>query len=144
MSFSRPDPFLPGTHRALFVLRFLLNTTEETDRIWPNPTTPCYLTNYSRSAETGEIFGLVGILKGLAPPDRRRPTQNHSAFSDSPTTSDSKYDLEGRAPRGRQAQMAKSLSSPTLRSQSRLAALDRAHAVLSFERKSHPGAAPGV
>ena len=32
--------------RALVVLRFLLNTTEETDRIWPNPTTPCYLTNY--------------------------------------------------------------------------------------------------
>ena len=45
--------------RALVVLRFLLNTTDETDRIWPNPTTPCYLTNYSRSAETGEIFGLV-------------------------------------------------------------------------------------
>ena len=45
--------------RALVVLRFLLNTTEETDRIWPNPTTPCYLTNDSRSAETGEIFGLA-------------------------------------------------------------------------------------
>ena len=59
MPFSRPDPFLPGRHRALVVLRFLLNTTEETDRIWPNPTTPCYLTNYNRSAETGEIFGLV-------------------------------------------------------------------------------------
>ena len=44
--------------RALVVLRFLLNTTEETDRIWTNHTTPCYLTNYSRSAETGEIFGL--------------------------------------------------------------------------------------
>ena len=45
--------------RALVVLRFLLNSTEETDCIWPNPTTPCYLTNYSRSAETGEIFGLA-------------------------------------------------------------------------------------
>ena len=45
--------------RALVVLRFLLNTTEETDRIWPNPTTPCYLTNDSRSAEIGEIFGLM-------------------------------------------------------------------------------------
>ena len=44
--------------RALVVLRFLLNTTDETDRIWPNPTTPCYLTNYCRSAETGEIFGI--------------------------------------------------------------------------------------
>ena len=44
--------------RALVVLRFLLNTTEETDRTWPNLTTPCYLTDYSRSAETGEIFGL--------------------------------------------------------------------------------------
>ena len=54
--------------RALVVLRFLLNTTEETDRIWPNPTTPCYLTNYSRSAETGEIFGLdldANLLRGL-------------------------------------------------------------------------------
>ena len=44
--------------RALVVLRFLLNSTEETDCIWPNPTTPCYLTNDSRSAETGERFGL--------------------------------------------------------------------------------------
>ena len=45
-------------HRALVASRFLLNITEETDRIWPNPTTPCYLTNYCRSAETGEMFGL--------------------------------------------------------------------------------------
>ena len=52
--------------RALVVLRFLLNTSEETDRIWPNPTTPCYLTNDSRSAETGEIFGLVGGLPEAA------------------------------------------------------------------------------
>ena len=44
--------------RALVVLRFLLNTTEETDCFLPNPTTLCYLTNYIRSAETGEIFGL--------------------------------------------------------------------------------------
>ena len=44
--------------RALVVLRFLLNTTEETDCFWPNPTTLCYLKNYIRSAETGEIFGL--------------------------------------------------------------------------------------
>ena len=51
--------------RALVVLRFLLNTTEETDCIWPNPTTPCYLTNYSRSAETGEIFGLVMSTREL-------------------------------------------------------------------------------
>ena len=43
----------------LVVLRFLLNTTEETDCFWPNPTTPCYLINYSRSAETGERIGLV-------------------------------------------------------------------------------------
>ena len=49
--------------RALVVLRFLLNTTEETDRIWPNPTTPCYLTNDSRSTETGEIFGLTQLHK---------------------------------------------------------------------------------
>ena len=48
--------------RALVVLRFLLNSTEETDRIWPNPTTPCYLTNYCRSAETGERIGLGGDL----------------------------------------------------------------------------------
>ena len=39
--------------------RFLLNTTEETDCFWPNPTTLCYLTNYIRSEETGEIFGFV-------------------------------------------------------------------------------------
>ena len=45
-------------HRALVVLRFLLNTTEETDCFWPNPITLCYLTNYIRSAEIGEIFGL--------------------------------------------------------------------------------------
>ena len=51
--------------RALVVLRFLLNTTEETDRIWPNPTTLYYLTNYIRSAETGEIFGLNEILRLL-------------------------------------------------------------------------------
>ena len=44
--------------RTLVVLRFLLNSTEETDCFWPNPTTLCYLTNYIRSAETGEIFGL--------------------------------------------------------------------------------------
>ena len=44
--------------RALVVLRFLLNSIEETDCSWPNPTTLCYLTNYIRSAETGEIFGL--------------------------------------------------------------------------------------
>ena len=48
--------------RALVVLRFLLNTTEETDCFWPNPTTLCYLKNYIRSAETGEIFGLVVLL----------------------------------------------------------------------------------
>ena len=51
--------------RALVVLRFLLNTTEETDRVWPNPTTPCYLTNYSRSAETGEIFGIESARRSL-------------------------------------------------------------------------------
>ena len=45
--------------RALVVLRFLLNSTKETDCFWPNPTTLCYLTNYIRSAETGEIFGLI-------------------------------------------------------------------------------------
>ena len=62
MPFSRPDPFLPGTHRALVVLRFLLNTTEETDCFLQNPTTLCYPINYIRSAETGEIFGL-GLLE---------------------------------------------------------------------------------
>ena len=44
--------------RALVVLRFLLNTTDETHCILPNPITLYYLTNYIRSAETGEIFGL--------------------------------------------------------------------------------------
>ena len=49
--------------RALVVLRFLLNSTEETDCIWPNPATHCHLTNYSRSTETGEIFGLARVLQ---------------------------------------------------------------------------------
>ena len=44
--------------RALVVLRFLLNTTDETHCILQNPITPCYLTNYIHSEETGEIFGL--------------------------------------------------------------------------------------
>ena len=43
---------------ALVVLRFLLNTTEETDCFRPNPTTLYYLTNYIRSAETGETSAL--------------------------------------------------------------------------------------
>ena len=49
------SPFLPGTHRALVVLRFLLNATEETDRIWPNPKPLYYLTNYIHSAETRDV-----------------------------------------------------------------------------------------
>ena len=52
--------------RALVVLRFLLNTTEETDCFWPNPITLCYLNNYIRSAETGEIFGLIAAAKDEA------------------------------------------------------------------------------
>ena len=65
--------------RALVVLRFLLNTTKETDRIWPNPTTPCYLTNYNRSAETGGVFGLItrAVLRSEPPistaPGQPRP-----------------------------------------------------------------------
>ena len=35
--------------RALVVLRFLLNTTEETDCFWLNPITLCYLTSFSRN-----------------------------------------------------------------------------------------------
>ena len=45
--------------RALVVLRFLLNTTKETHCFLPNPITLYYLTNYIRSAETGEIFGVA-------------------------------------------------------------------------------------
>ena len=45
--------------RALVVLRFLLNNLQNTFCIRPKLTTPCYLINYIRSAETGEIFGLV-------------------------------------------------------------------------------------
>ena len=51
--------------RALVVLRFLLNTTEETDCFWPNSITLFYLNNYIRSAETGEIFGLGDFLEIL-------------------------------------------------------------------------------
>ena len=39
MPFSKPDPFLPGTHRAPVVLRFLLNSQEETVCFWLNLTT---------------------------------------------------------------------------------------------------------
>ena len=56
--------------RALVVLRFLRNTTEETDCFWPNPITLCYLTNYIRSAETGEIFGLAGFVHYFYPSGR--------------------------------------------------------------------------
>ena len=60
--------------RTLVVLRFLLNSTEETDCIWPNPTAPCYLANYSRSAETGEIFGLsTRVLRPQRNPLLARP-----------------------------------------------------------------------
>ena len=48
--------------------RFLLNTTEETDRFWPNPITICYLTNYIRSAETGEVFRLAELADFAASP----------------------------------------------------------------------------
>ena len=45
--------------RALVVLRFLLNNPQNTLCIRPKLTTPCYLINYIRSAETGENFGLM-------------------------------------------------------------------------------------
>ena len=48
--------------RGLVVLRFLLNTTDETHCILPNPITSFYLTNYIRSVETGEIFGLANPI----------------------------------------------------------------------------------
>ena len=68
--------------RALVVLRFLLNTTEETDRIWPNPTTPYYLTNYIRSAETGEIFGLTCLSNEhlSEQPSRRSGLESETAW----------------------------------------------------------------
>ena len=47
--------------RALLVLRFLLNTTKETHCFLPNPITLYYLINYIRSAETGEISGLLVV-----------------------------------------------------------------------------------
>ena len=65
--------------RALVVLRFLLDTTKETDRIWPNPTTPCYLPDYSRSAETGEIFGVAHSNSWSSLTSQR--TQRASRFS---------------------------------------------------------------
>ena len=61
MPFSRPDPFLPGTHRALVVLRFLLNNPQNTLCIRPKLTTRSHTYTYSRSAETGEIFELASI-----------------------------------------------------------------------------------
>ena len=59
MPFSRPDPFLPGTHRALVVLRFLPNNLHRTVCFWPNYTILFHTYTDSRSAETGEIFGLA-------------------------------------------------------------------------------------
>ena len=45
--------------RALVVLRFLLNNLQRTVCFWPNYTILFHTDTYIRSAETGEIFGLV-------------------------------------------------------------------------------------
>ena len=45
--------------RALVVLRFLLNNLQNTLCIWPKLTTCSHPNSYTRSAETGEIFGLA-------------------------------------------------------------------------------------
>ena len=44
-------------HRALVVLRFLLNSPQETLRFRPKSTALCHLTAYIRSAETDETCG---------------------------------------------------------------------------------------
>ena len=44
--------------RALVVLRFLPNNPQRAFRFWPNYTILFHTNTYSRSAETGEIFGL--------------------------------------------------------------------------------------
>ena len=67
MPFSRPAPFLPGTHRALVVLRFLLNSPQKTLCLRPKRTACCHPNSYNRSAETGEICGLKS-RGGLAIP----------------------------------------------------------------------------
>ena len=58
MPFSRPDPFLPGRHRALVGLRCLLNNLQMTLCFRKKHTTLCHLTTYICLAETGEILGL--------------------------------------------------------------------------------------
>ena len=45
--------------RALVVLRFLLNNPQNTLCIRPKLTTRSHPNSYTRSAETGEIFGLT-------------------------------------------------------------------------------------
>ena len=49
-------PFSPSPR---VVLRFLLNNPQRTVYFWPNYTILFHTYMYTRSAETGEIFGLA-------------------------------------------------------------------------------------
>ena len=46
-------------HRALVVLRFLLNNPQKTVCFWQKSSIPSHSIAYIRSAETGEICGLT-------------------------------------------------------------------------------------
>ena len=48
-------------HRALVVLRFLLNNPRKTLRFRLKRTTCCHPNSYNRSAGTGEMFGLMVV-----------------------------------------------------------------------------------
>ena len=44
-------------------MRFLLNNLQRTVYLWPNYTILFHTNTYTRSAETGEIFGLSDYLQ---------------------------------------------------------------------------------
>ena len=85
--------------RALVVLRFLLNTTKETHRFVSNPITLYYLTNYIRSAETGEIFGRWLSF------GRKHPSDNLPA-KDFRRKNGRNSDISSQRPRGAQPSIA--------------------------------------
>ena len=51
--------------RALVVLRFLLNNPQRTVCFWPNYTILFHTNTYTRSVETGEIFGLGAGFRSM-------------------------------------------------------------------------------
>ena len=52
-------------HRALVVLRFLLNRFQKAACFWSNPNTYCFLNTDIQSAKTGERFGAEAVKYGV-------------------------------------------------------------------------------